>query len=127
MKTILVFEDISGSMKILGKPVIQNSIHKTIEMVPEIYPEYADCKFEFKNWNGSLEEISGMLKKTTDPFIIISDGFLKNGGIKDLSNSSLKGAVIFVGSDSLFQKEISKSIKTFKSLDILEAINYVCK
>ena len=127
MKTILVFEDKSGSMKILGKAVILHSLHKTIAMFTEFYPEFSDCKFEFKDWNGSYEEISKFLIRTTDSFVIITDGFAKNGSLKDLAKINSKGSVIFVGSDSLFQKEISENIKTFKSLDVVEAVSYACK
>ena len=127
MKTILVFEDKSGSMRILGKLIILNNIHKTLAMLAEIYPEYCDCRFEFKNWDGSYDELSASLKKSTDSFLIVTDGFEKNGSLKDLSEINAKGAVVFAGSDSLFKKEISENIKTFKSLDILEAVNYVCR
>lgn len=126
MKKILVFEDSSGSMKVLGKMSVLQLIHKTIVMNKDIYSAFKDYDFEFQKWDGSFEKLSALLAKTTEPFIITTDGFFNGGTLSDLGKINRNGCVILIGSDSIDMK-ISDCIKTFKARDILAGIEHVCR
>lgn len=116
MKDILVIEDESGSMTVLGKKTITQSLINTIVMSRELYDCYAGLEYKNVKWDGkSKVNLAGK------DAIILTDGYCD---FSLLENMGTKTAVVLCGLDSSNPKKLS-NVKVFAAQDILEALDYV--
>ena len=116
MKEIIVIEDTSGSMSVLGKKTITQSLMNTIRLSKELYDCYADLEYKNVKWDGkSKVNLAGK------DAIILTDGYCD---FSLLENIGAKTAIVLCGLDSSNPRK-GLAVKVFSAQDILEALEYV--
>ncbi len=108
---ITVLIDASGSMSVLGKETICESLVQTMSLLPKLNTSYKDFSFDFQNWEKDVDILENQTKK----FLVLTDGF----DLKSLDNRNI--SVVLVGEDA---PQISK-VNYFKAIDIMNAIDFL--
>lgn len=108
---VTVLVDSSGSMSVLGKETICESLIQTLSLLAKLNPSYENWSFDFQNWNKDTRSITVSDKK----YIVLTDGF----DIDIIENRNV--AVVLVGEDA---PNISK-VNYFKAIDILNAVEFL--
>ena len=115
---IQVLLDATGSMTVLGKEAIAESMIQTLSLLSKLDASFREDTFSLKrDWLPSAEEIK-KIKKAAESFIILTDGF-------DVSYPEAANvAVVLLGSDSgvNFKRNCKN---TFCACDILNAVLYL--
>ena len=116
MKDIIVIEDTSGSMSVLGKKTVTLSLMNTIRLSKEFYAAYSDLLYKNVKWDGkSKVNLEGK------DAVVLTDGYCD---FLLLENMGTKTAVVLCGLDSSIPRKLS-TFKVFPAQDILEALDYV--
>ena len=108
---ITVLIDASGSMSVLGKETICESLVQTMSLLPKLNTSYKDFSFDFQNWEKDVDILENQTKK----FLVLTDGF----DLKSLDNRNI--SVVLIGEDA---PQISK-VNYFKAIDIMNAIDFL--
>lgn len=115
---IQVLLDATGSMTVLGKEAIAESMIQTLSLLSKLDADFRDDSFSFKrDWLPSAEEIK-KIKKAAESFIVLSDGF--DVDYPEAANV----AVVLLGSDSGVNFRRNRK-NTFRACDILNAALYL--
>ncbi|WP_443738694.1 hypothetical protein [Treponema sp.] len=108
---ITVLVDASGSMSVLGKETICESMIQTLTLLPKLNSAYEDCTFDFHNWDKNPDEMIG----TKEKYLVLTDGF----DLVSIENCNV--AVVLIGEDA---PKVSK-VNYFKAIDILNAVDFL--
>ncbi len=108
---VTVLVDSSGSMSVLGKETICESLIQTLTLLSKLNPSYENWSFDFQNWDKDTKDINISEEK----YIVLTDGF----DIDIVENRNV--SVVLVGEDS---PDISK-VNYFKVIDILNAVDFL--
>lgn len=124
---IKVLIDDSGSMSVLGKENICQSLVQTLALLEKMDEDFQNVQFEFLNWSPESDN-SGSAIDCNVPSIVITDGLGKEklfGGEAGKSGEDARGkapvAVVFVGPDC----EVFHGENSFEACDIVNAAYYV--
>lgn len=109
---VTVLVDASGSMSVLGKEAICESLIQTLTLLTKLSPPYKDWTFDFQNWNKDTRELKD---SSEEKYIVFTDGF----DIENIENRNV--SVVLVGEDS---PDVSK-VNYFKAIDILNAVDFL--
>lgn len=109
---VTVLVDDSGSMSVLGKKTICESLIQTLTLLTKLNHSYKDWSFNFQNWDKDTKELKNSRE---EKYIVLTDGF----DIDSIDNRNV--SVVLVGEDA---PKVSK-INYFKAIDILNAVEFL--
>ena len=81
MSNIKVLIDDSGSMSVLGKENICQSLVQTLALLEKMEDDFQDVQFEFLNWSPESDNSGSAIDFAIDsnvPSIVITDGLFKD-------------------------------------------------
>ena len=108
---VTVLIDASGSMSVLGKETICESLIQTLSLLPKLNLSYVDYSFDFQNWDKDIS----VLENQKEKFLVLTDGF----DLKSLDNRNI--SVVLVGEDA----PRTSNANYFKAIDIMNAIDFL--
>lgn len=111
---ITVFVDASGSMSVLGKKSICESLVQTLSLLRHLDSRFSDVHFTFENVLMNQEVIE-KLQNAQNKILLLTDGF----DIGVIENCNI--AVVLIGEDSI---SVEKK-NYFKAIDVLNAADYL--
>lgn len=109
--SITVLVDASGSMSVLGKETICESLIQTLSLLPKINPSYECYNFDFQNWDRN----SKVLFDVKGKYLLLTDGF----DMESIDDRNV--SVVLVGEDA---PNVS-NVNYFKAVDILNAVDFL--
>lgn len=110
MKVTVLVDD-SGSMSVLGKETICESLIQTLALLTKLNPSYENWSFDFQNWDKDTKDINVPDGK----YIVLTDGF----DIDIVENRNV--SVVLVGEDAPTKTKVNY----FKAIDILNAVDFL--
>ncbi|GAB6091565.1 hypothetical protein [Spirochaeta dissipatitropha] len=125
---IHIIHDTSGSMTILGKPVIVDMSTRAVALYSRICTDLTTCEVDVLEWNGSPKELPAiMYEHVVNYALVLTDGFYSRGGFSTILHSirehGITCRVVLCGEDARRPREDWE----YSAVDILNAFDDVLR